>query len=309
LAKGVAQRLLGFAGMEVRRKRRSPGALIAEYERLGRIPWTTGYAEAKEAFISQTMATPNLMSAFADGRALPLGYGIGLDERCIEYPWFFAMEGVRRGTLLDAGSALNHEFLVTRVELHEREMTVFTLGPEEYCFWKRGISYSFGDIRRSPFRDRYFESIACISTLEHIGLDNTIYGAKTMAASGQDGFVLAMKEMRRLLAPGGTLSFTVPFGRYENHGWFQQFDEPMLRRAMEAFGPSIGSRVAVYRYSPSGWALSSPSESQDCRYQAPPTRGAVSNRMGADPKPSYDGAAAARAVACVRLVSGPTDDQ
>jgi len=38
----------------------------------------------------------------------------------------------------------------------------------------KGISYIFEDLRESCFRDDYFDIVVSLSTIEHIGLDNTM---------------------------------------------------------------------------------------------------------------------------------------
>jgi hypothetical protein len=45
--------------------------------------------------------------------------------------------------------------------------------------------------------------------------------------------------MRRVLKPGGRLILSVPFGVYQNWGFFQQFDSDLLERAAEVSVPAF----------------------------------------------------------------------
>ncbi len=72
------------------------------------------------------------------------------------------------------------------------------------------IALVHGDARESGLPDGQFDFITCISTLEHIGLPGR-YG---ITEDDPNGDAKAMKEMCRLLKPGGRLILTVPFGQY-----------------------------------------------------------------------------------------------
>src|SRR4051812_33960042 len=95
------------AGLEGRVWRLPPtrAALERAWLQGGRIPWSRGYEQAKERFIQQVLADPNLMHAFECGSPLPRGFGFALDERCVEYPWALTRLSGLAGRVLDAGSA------------------------------------------------------------------------------------------------------------------------------------------------------------------------------------------------------------
>lgn len=63
------------------------------------------------------------------------------------------------------------------------------------------------DLLNLPFADNSVRSLSCMHTVEHIGLGR--YGDPLDPA----GDVKAMKELQRVLAPGGNLLFVVPVGR------------------------------------------------------------------------------------------------
>ena len=82
------------------------------------------------------------------------------------------------------------------------------------------VSYVFEDLRETCYRDAYFNWIVCISTLEHVGLDNTRFYTSDLRrkeVSPGDHLRVA-SELRRVLRPGGVLYLSVPFGLSRNHG-------------------------------------------------------------------------------------------
>jgi hypothetical protein len=69
----------------------------------------------------------------------------------------------------------------------------------------------------------------------------------------RDGDLQALRELGRVLHPGGRILVTVPFGRLEYHSWFKQYDLP----SWDVLVASANLRVqelAIYAYSPSGWS-------------------------------------------------------
>ena len=104
------------------------------------------------------------------------------------------------------------------------------------------------------FQDEAFDTIISISTLEHVGLDNTILYTNDPAKSeaNKHGFVDAIREFKRMLAPGGRCLVTVPYGRYENFDWFQIFDKKMIHILIETFSPSSFD-LEFFQYGPAGW--------------------------------------------------------
>ncbi|HSM86846.1 MAG TPA: methyltransferase domain-containing protein, partial [Candidatus Limnocylindrales bacterium] len=185
---------------------------------------------------------------------LPAGFGRWVDERIVEYPWFFSQLPEGPGMLLDAGSTLNHDFVLRHSKLREKKITIMTLAPEEQCYWNSGISYVYGDLRHTFFRDNTFDVVASLSVIEHIGLDNRIYdSAARGSAINPEGYAVAVAEFRRLLKPGGRCLITVPFGKPAVRNWLQIFDAAMIDRIIAAFQPASHSEV-YFRYSEaSGW--------------------------------------------------------
>jgi len=271
------------------------------YIRRGRVPWSPGYNAYKAQVIAKALSDGNLLKLFRCRGSLPAGYGVGIDERCIEYPWLLAHLQSGPAVMLDAGSTLNDEFILDHPIFRGKVLHVLTLAPEAHCFWQKGISYLFQDLRDIPIRDGYYDTIACLSTLEHVGFDNTLYtGDETHRERRPEDVLVVMRELRRVLRSGGSLLFTVPFGVYRNLGTFQQFDRKLLSCAVEAFGESGEVVETFYRYTAEGWRLVEADDCAECEYVDWVSRGPDQWPRPLPVEP--DRAAAARAVACVRLL-------
>ncbi len=104
-----------------------------------------------------------------------------------------------------------------------------------------------------------------------------------------------IREFKRLLKPGGKLFITVPYGRYENLGWLQQFGNRMVKEVLDVFGGSE-SNVAYYKYVADSWQVA---DVDAC---------AESSYFDIHIRPDYepDHVAAARAVACIEMVKKVT---
>jgi SAM-dependent methyltransferase len=281
----------------------SDKAALEIFESNGRIPWTAGYAVYREQLVCRTLEDLGLMELFRSGAPLPPRFGFGADERCIEYPWVMARLADISGRILDAGSALNHDYILEQRPFERNKLHILTLAPEGACFWRKGISYIYDDLREIPCRDNYYDAVVCLSTLEHVGCDNRIFShADADNEKNLDDFVLVMREFRRVLKSGGRLLLTVPFGAYGYFGTFQQFDRDALSHALDAFGAAAGTTESFYRYSVEGWQLALDIECADCHYVGWLAdawhHGQFPNPVPAEP----DLAAAARAVACVELI-------
>lgn len=228
----------------------------------GKKPWSRGYCEFKKEYIKGTIRGGKFNVS-----KLPSGYGFRIDERIIEYPWLFSRLPDDEGRLLDAGSVLNFDFLISEKVVSGKKIFISTLAPETYCFWRRGISYVYEDLRDNCFKNDYFDWIVSLSTIEHIGLDNTLLYTKDSSKkeNNPSSYLEAISEFRRVLKPGGRLYVSVPFGRRKNSGWFQVFDSEMLDQLIEAFSPSC-LREDHFKYEPDGWHVSTRDGSKDATY-------------------------------------------
>lgn len=229
------------------------------YARRGMKPWTLGYTAYKrkliERYIRERIFSPE---------RLPEGYGYRVDERIIEYPWLFSRLDETYQIVLDAGSVLNYDYLLHIKPLSSKRLFISTLAPERRNYVHKGVSYVFEDLRNSCFRDEYFDAIVSLSTIEHIGLDNTLHytnDADKKEANPQ-GFLAAIQEYYRMLRSGGKLYLSFPFGRHRVHSWYQVFDQAMVNSILDIFDP-VGYHVNYFYYHSDGWQVATADECND----------------------------------------------
>jgi len=263
--------------------------LFVPYFRMnGRRPWSLGYYSEKKRAICKAIDYHLLRNK----NPLPKKFGFGIDERVVEYPWFFAQIPPGKINVLDAGSSLNYAFLLDRLHLDCMHLTVMTLAPEKRCFWSRSVSYVYGDLREPVFDKASFDVVASISTIEHIGLNNTLLYTSDPSKNEKDalGFVPAVMEFRRILKPGGLCLITVPYGRREMRDWYQVFDALLLQEILKAFRPSEFS-IDYFGCFSGGWRLATADELKDSVYQD----------VRHNSRSVNDNVASAWGVACLRL--------
>ncbi len=268
-------------------------AALPFYRMRGRRPWSIGYHTTKRQAIDDAIDRELVVS----GKDLPAGFGVALDERVVEYPWIFghlSKMNVASPRLLDAGSILNHDFILRKPALKGSDLTIMTLAPEKHCQWHDRISYVYGDLRDTFFKDQTFDAVICISTIEHIGLNNTMLYTSDQKLNERDegGFVAVASEFRRILKRGGTCFISFPFGRRQNLDWYQVFDGSMVDQLVKAFGPS-SYEIEYFGYSANGWQ----------RAKAEDVSDALVFDMHSGQGRGNDRAASSRAIACLRLVA------
>ncbi len=262
----------------------------AAWRRAGRVPGAAGHGAARWIAIASAVER-----AHPDGR-----YGwddAGVDERAVEYAWAFervAALARQVDRVLDAGSVLNYPTVLDAWE-HRRfpPVTIVTLAPEDYRRGSPRVQYDYADLRQLPYGDGAFPLVISLSTLEHVGMDNAIYGAAS-APRGNAGIELsrAVAELRRVTQPGGTLLASVPFGARSDRGWFRIFDTDDLSPLLAAPGWSQAS-ARYFRARREGWRECTAHDARDAGYNEPP------DRPGQRTAPAW--VAAAEAVALIEL--------
>lgn len=168
-------------------------------------------------------------------------------ERVIEMPWVLSRYRGER-TILDVGYAHALDvYLAGLLSLPAEAVHGIDLVEAPIPSVRRVR----GDIRRTPYTDGAFDLVLCVSTLEHIGRDNTRYGIRQEYRPGGDADTL--REISRILAPDGRLLVTVPFGRRGDHGWFVQYDLEAWKELLAAT-PLRVEEQDIFRLTRSGWA-------------------------------------------------------
>ena len=173
-------------------------------------------------------------------------FGVGDTERCIEIPWAFSCYRGER-SVLDVGYA-NAEDRYLQLLL--------SLGIPELCGLDvvsrpvPGIVSVAGDMRSTPFRDAVFDLIFCISTIEHVGWDNSIY-YQSQQALDPEADLRAIRELARITRKNGRIVVSVPYGKLHNYGWFLHYDRQRFDRLIHASGCRLLKKdLFLYR---EGW--------------------------------------------------------
>jgi hypothetical protein len=213
----------------------------------------------------------DVIARLAVGTEPLTGIGVGLSERVVEIPWVLRGLAGRRGDrVLDIGTAFSpmvYKWLLVRQPHVVEAADLAALDIP-------GISSHIADVRRLPMASDSFDVAICLSTLEHIGMDNTQYDVQ----SGGGGDVDALRELGRVAR---RVLVTVPAGLDRDMGWQRQYSPDTFRRVVNDAGLAV-VRLDVFAHDPlEGWR--------------PADEGSIADR-------SYgEGAVAAAASICAEL--------
>jgi O-antigen chain-terminating methyltransferase len=187
------------------------------------------------------------------------------DERLIEIPWVLARyRGEPR--VLDVGYAnASTAYLDALVGAAPDEV----VGVDPVHVAVDGVRGVMGDLRALPFPDDSFDVVFCISTLEHVGRDNRVYGVAD--ARDDRGIGTALAELARV---GTRILLTVPTGAEEDHGWFVQLPVAAWRELFAGTRLAIAEEE-VYELGPDGWATAQ-GDAAEARYG---TRGSAASAV------------------------------
>jgi hypothetical protein len=193
----------------------------------------------------------------------PFGYQD--TERAIEIPWSLSI--VRTNdVVLDVGYAyaepryLNELCNLPLKELHGIDYVLNDqLNPK--------IRKAKCDIRNIDcYSPAYFDTILCVSTIEHVGFDNNVYFTEEHFQKNIDDDLLVVQGLVKLLKKNGRLVITVPFGRLVDYGWFMQYDGSRLNRLIEFSKCRVGV-LEYFIYKNDGWYNSSAEELASVEYK------------------------------------------
>ena len=181
-----------------------------------------------------------------------------LDERAIEIPWALSRVGGDE-RVLDLGTA-NAEpaYVASLLAAPARELVAADLVEVDVP----GLRSVVADARELPFPDRSFDLVLCVSTLEHVGRDNRVYGVES---AREGGIEEALAELRRVLDRRGRLVVTVPCGEREEHEWFLQDEPAGWNRAFLQAGFAVEAQETYERRS-EGWRAADEFDPTGVRY-------------------------------------------
>jgi len=177
------------------------------------------------------------------------------EERLIEIPWVLSRyAGEPR--VLDVGYAnADPAYLSALVAAAPGEVT----GVDAVSAEVARVRSVVADLRALPFPDHSFDVVLCVSTLEHVGRDNRVYGSG--AENDESGIAHALRELRRV---GARILITVPTGAEEDHGWFVQHDVATWRRLFAEAQLEV-VEDEVYELTDHGWRAAT-DDAADARY-------------------------------------------
>jgi SAM-dependent methyltransferase len=231
------------------------------------------YKAKKRAALTRLCAQFCTWSALPDLPSLNRAELAYIDERIVEYPW--VLRNLAGGQLLlDVGCVLNYDFCVNLLKAKYKQVYFQNLVPqslanEEFFF------QIVQDIRVPMWYAETFDAITCISTLEHVGMDNVIYTKIHEQDTRPGDYIRAVEELIRIVRPGGQILITVPFGRPDNLGWIQVFGPEQVHQLLNAIRPHRAT-VEFFRSSPQGWQRASQVDCEQCVYgQGVPAAGAI----------------------------------
>lgn len=182
----------------------------------------------------------------------------GTDERVIEVPWVLSRLTGRRA--LEVGYAFAEPpYLAALLQAGFEELVGVDLATADVP----GLTGVQADVRDLPFEDGAFDLVLCVSTLEHVGADNTGYGLDAEEDGGSR--TTALRELRRVLAASGRLLITVPCGEPGDYGWFHQDDVGGWTHLFTDAGFFVEEQE-IYELTGDGWRASPELETSGLRY-------------------------------------------
>ena len=146
-------------------------------------------------------------------------------ERVVEIPLVFKNTPLPKKKILDVGcrySMLSIQLASLGHEMHGIDINNYKHKHPNFIFHK-------ADILSSNFPKDYFDVVIALSTIEHIGLGR--YGDK------QDigGDTKAVRQILRIIKPGGRFLITLPFGKAVKTNWFRVYNMEKLRKLLTGF--------------------------------------------------------------------------
>jgi hypothetical protein len=203
-------------------------------------------------------------------------------ERAVEIPWVASAIASCFGLWLDVGYVYAEDRYWEAIPTAD---------------WRRLLRYGYGfDLTEPEHSDPLpvhvvgdvvdydfgalpcFDLITCISTLEHVGCDNTLYHADAVRRS--QPFTLQQQALHQLvcaLTRRGRLLLTLPYGTFQDHGWFLQYDAHMVQ-TLTKIAAQAGKQLTTelyYQLTEEGWQRVKPEGLEAVEYRSEEKRAAA----------------------------------
>lgn len=191
-------------------------------------------------------------------------------ERVVEYTYVWKrLREIQPRRLLDVGCVMNNP--VIDPAIGPACETNF-LNPALEPLVRKEAIYHVGPLGSFCRRENY-DLVTCLSTLEHIGFDNTRYGTKSLDEGWEwdrciAEFVRSLKLLRGCTDNSGTILISAPFGRREfvrlppvNGPRVWQVIHEAHLAAMRSDSELADAKVAIFKLGADGWGAAGENES------------------------------------------------
>ncbi|MDH4075931.1 MAG: class I SAM-dependent methyltransferase [Acidimicrobiia bacterium] len=164
-----------------------------------------------------------------------------VNERILEQPFVFAALGdLAPGTrVLDVGGAES----TVALSLASLGYRVTVAEPQGYPFRHPNLTVHQGPVA-SLVPEAPFDAVVLLSAIEHFGLGHYPGGGDN--AAGSDADVAAMRQVARLMASGGRLVLTTPYGPAAVNDVERTYDRDGVMRLLDGWRihyAAVGRRV------------------------------------------------------------------
>lgn len=152
--------------------RRSLRAMRARFLRCTPRPWGYGYYDRKHAVLESVLHDPAMLRRFRSREALPDGMPRESTNVWWSIPTLCRSSVTSRAScsMPDRFSTSSTSSIANRSPEKTDDLHARAGVPARPC----QCVLPLGDLRRTALRDGWFDEIVCISTLEHVGMDNTL---------------------------------------------------------------------------------------------------------------------------------------
>lgn len=182
------------------------------------------------------------------------------DERVVEIPWVLSRL-VPSGRVLEVGYAFAEPAYLAGLLRSGVELVGVDLATRDVD----GMERVEADVRALPLESGSFDQVLLVSTLEHVGADNSLYGLSADRATHDEPRLAALRELGRVLRRDGSLLVTVPLGEPEDYGWFRQEDERGWTRLF-ARADFFVRELELYELAHEGWRAAPVLDTHGVRY-------------------------------------------
>jgi len=197
--------------------------------------------------------------------------GKNYDERIVEYPYFinWLLQQKKVNNILDVGCTLNNKLVQNTLKERCNNVWLCNVAIESKIYVTNSVFYHISSLEKVSPNNKKFPIITCLSTIEHIGFDNSQYGDKTPAKYTKPTdkpLLVSLRKLAKLLKLGGKLLVSFPYGYREVviHPKTckiasQVFDFSSVKKGLSILkSEGVTSKVEVFKATNTGWVKTDP---------------------------------------------------